>query len=691
MPARPGIRQASWNAGELDPAARASTHLKSYFAGAATMKRLQPIPQGGFTLMPGSRHRWRIPAAGLDPVRLHAFTYSQDVAYVMVLRPFAIDLMHGADGDFALSASVVTPYPASAIRAVQVRQRRDTALLFHPDFPTKRLRRLAVDTWAIDDAPFTDPPLVDLGGVYTPVGERWRFYVNYPTTGFVFGSQTLEFTVNGETTAAVNLNLADLPTSVAAIAGVIEALAGVEAGVAVTYIGSVLPGSETFEILFGGTNTGGNFDVTGRCVSSTQVALQFSRTVVGKRGGEPILSSTAGYPATGIFYQDRLIPAGFRAEPGAFCASRSGEYFDLNIEARADDAAFLIRMDTDAAERIATLARGRHLIIMTSEAEYFVADRALSAATPPNLVRSSGVGARPGVPVIEQEGSILFVNGSGAVVYAATYSDVAQAYQAQPISLLSSHLVQDVVDAALQRGAAATDADRYWLVRGDGGLVCGHLLRDQDVTGFTPWASDGALARAVCVDGAGTVWLATHRDGGLTIETLEDGLLFDDAMFVQALTPQTVFTGLDHLNGHQVWALADGWICGPYPVSGGALTLDEPATNVTVGRWTAPEMAPLAAPRNVADRVVLQRPTRVHTLRVEIADTTSLALGANGRPARDIALGRAGDLADVPTPPRSGEIVVAGLVGFAPETRATITQTRPGQLTVRALTMEARL
>lgn len=43
------------------------------------------------------------------------------------------------------------------------------------------------------------------------------------------------------------------------------------------------------------------------------------------------------------------------------------------------------------------------------------------------------------------------------------------------------------------------------------------------------------------------------------------------------------YTGLDHLEGRDVYALADGIPAGPFTVSGGAVTLDEPAAVVHIG------------------------------------------------------------------------------------------------------------
>jgi len=420
--------------------------------------------------------------------------------------------------------------------------------------------------------------------------------------------------------------------------------------------------------------------------------LTCSRTQKGKKGGEALFSPSRGYPATGIFFQERLVLAGFKAKRNAFLASRTGEYFDFNIEAQAASGAILVAMDTDGAEEITHLKRGRHLIVMTTEAEWFVSDKALVRSTPPNLVRSSPNGTRRAVPVCEHEGAIIYVAAAGTKVFAATYADTAAGYDSAPISLLASHLIDNVQDAALQRADSTSDADRYWLVRGDGLLVSGSLLRNQEVSAFTRWPTEGQV-KAVAVDGANTAWIVVARLVGgisrLQLETLDDDLLYDCTV-TRAPNAATV-TGLAHLEGGTVYATADGWRLGPFTVTGGAITLDEPAATVTVGLWTAPAVETLPLKRDVGPALVVKRPARIHTIKLDLIETEELAVGANGRRARSVPMGRFGDPATGPLAPQTRPVAVRGIMGFQPDAVATFTQTQPGKMTLRNVTLEARL
>jgi hypothetical protein len=80
------------------------------------------------------------------------------------------------------------------------------------------------------------------------------------------------------------------------------------------------------------------------------------------------------------------------------------------------------------------------------------------------------------------------------------------------------------------------------------------------------------------------------------IAPFEDQLIPDDPDGIYApadpgtwtiTRPAHIISGLGHLEGKQVWALADGHVIGPLTVVGGSVDIGTPATNVVVGlRYT---------------------------------------------------------------------------------------------------------
>lgn len=628
-------------------------------------------------------------------VRLRPFTFADDQTYVFVLTEKHADIYR--DGVFV--AGTDTPLLDQQIKGLDHSQRFDAMHLFHEDAETWQIfRDGADDEWRAQPVPFEAVPKVDLGGNYEHTPDEWMVYLRQSGLSHL-GGVVVAVTVNGEETEGVEItgadNTARANNFAAALKTALEALPSVGEGVSVSVAGAWSNSTGSVKIAFTGeANDGHVFIVAAQVVSHTQAAATVGHTQIGKRGGEAIMSGSRGWPACGLFYNDRFLTAGFKARKSALLASATADYYNLNVDIAAATGAILLNLDTDGAERIQRLARSKHLVIFTSDAEYYVSDRALSRNSTPNIVECSRNGSAPTVPVGSNEGELLYISKNRSVAFAARYSDLAQSYESEPISLVASHLVDRINDAAVQRPESENDAARWWLVRDDGAMAAAILVRNQDIYGFVRWRTDGTVL-AVCVDGANVPHIVVERmvDGEPVrfLERLERDLIFDCATEIDLAPANTTVTGLADYEGAEVWVLADGFIDGPYTVENGTIELAVEAGHVVVGRWTPPRARTLPVPRQVAERVVLERPVRVHTVRGDLIDTTSIAIGANGEAPEDVTLYHAGDAVDQPPAPFTGPIEVTGLVGWTPTGQVEITQIRPGWLQVRNFTIEARV
>lgn len=828
MVAQPGTYQASFNGGELSEELHGRTDIKQFYSGAKLMLNAEPVPQGGFRLLPRSRFLGRLrkataaiagsSATSLGPHSAAAiiasvtFSAEQPVAIVRLDNFFAdvalgqlirIEAKVGANwialgpafkcGTTATTRAAARapgePLNASAVRVrligappadvtfsigaitvlketaavpnfrirpftfardqnyivvlidnyadiyrdgvwvatavtgmggfndtLDYQQRFDTALLFHDHVVPVRIVRDGADhEWPLTSTPFTGVPQVDLGSEYfNAIADVWQMFLRFPFsgTGPHLGGVGLlvAVTVNGEqTTPVATGDPADFAGFTAALQAAIIDLPSIGAGVTVTQIPEssglgigVLIGTAAFEITFAGAdNQGQAFAVSAEVLNTADAAATTAHKVTGKPGGEPIMSVSAGYPACGVFWQDSLLIAGFKSKKGALLKSQTGEYYTIDTAIAAANGPVLINLDTDGAEQIRKLVRATHLLIFTSDAEYFVSDRAINRTTTPNIVQSSRNGAVPGVPIVESEGFTYYMGGDredavikGVLLYAAAYDDVAQKYISTPQSLLASHIVTDVTDMALQRFGKPSVADRLWMVRADGTMAVGVLIRNQDVSAFVRWQTPG-LVLAAAVDGRNRPHIGVARivDGAddLFLERLELGLIFDATVSQSFDPPASHIDGLWMHEGAQVWANADGYVVGPFTVTGAAIDLPFAAASVDVGRWTPPRVVTLPLPDEVAERVVVRRPKRVHTVRADLIATTSLAVGANGLPVKNQPLARAGDPTDQPVPPATRRLPVEGLTSnYDGDDTVEISQTKPGWLQVRGLTVEAK-
>lgn len=660
--------------------------------------RLTSAPPAGTTFEIASFAAYE-ETSTISEVRYEPFSFALDQTYVACFVLDVVDFWR--DGVYVGTA--FTTAGIGQVRRFDITQRLDTMLVFDLALQLRIVRDGADNRWVTDAIPFAEIPQVDLGGTYTVTMDQWSVFLDYPTTGpFAAGvSLILAFSVDGvETRAITTGNPVNWTTVAADIAAALADLPAVGGDVDVTPF--VTTGQTQFVITFNSlADAGLSFSLSARVINTTLASSVEAHDVIGDLGGEDLFGATAGYPRCAAFYQDRLIMGGFAAKPGALLASITSEYFTLNITLPTASGAILVNIDTDGSEAVQRLVRATHLVIFTSDAEYFVSDRVLARGQGPNIVESTRHGIVPGVPVVQSEGKLIYVGADkqtdvrkGVLLYSAEYDDVAQKYVSQPLSLLASHIVNDVTDAALQKFGDANSADRLWMVRGDGSMTCAVMIRNQDVVAFTRWQTDGAV-RAACVDGRNRVYLAVQRVVGgipqMHFERLEDGLIFDDVVDIVNTPASVTVTGLQAHEGAIVWALADGFVEGPFTVVAATITLPFPATNISVGRWKQPVAITLPLPNEVAQGVVLRRPKRVHTVKIDLVNTTALAIGANDAPAEDVGLYTAGMATDTPLPGFTGMQTVTGLFGFTDAGQVTITQLRPGRLQWRGLTIEARI
>lgn len=638
--------------------------------------------------------------ADLSSVKLRSFTFSKEQTYVAALTGEHCDFWR----DSAYVGAAATGFDETALTLLDWQQRFDTALLHHPDVPPERILRDGADhLWPRDLVPYSDIPRVDLGGVYSnAVTDIWTVYLRYPTSGTYGGGQQLylSLSVNGEETVGIPTGLGPVNWSAfeTAVQNALEDLPSILPGVTVS--AAAQSGLTIVTIQFAGENNGARHLMTAQVVNTGEAAATVTHTQIGVPGGEPLISADAGWPACAGFYQDRLVTGGFRGKKGAVLASNTADYFDLNTEVQAASGAILVNLDTDGAEEVQSFARARHLLIFTTEAEYFVSDRVLSRTATPTVVNSSRNGSAAGVPIVAAEDAVYYLSPDkdnervGLMLYAMSYDDVAQAYVSDPISLLASHVVHGIVDQALQKGSAGADANRLWMVKDDGTVVLGIFIRNQDVTAFVRWETAGKVL-AVCVDGLNRPHLAVLRQVGagheIHLERAEPGLIFDGLVEQTFEDPVTTVPNLEMHEGAEVWAVADGYVVGPFTVANGEIELADPASEVAVGRWTPPVARTLPLPREVAERVELRRPIRVHAVRVDVLDTTSIAIGANGNPADNVPLYRAGDPTDQPLAPFTGVAEAEGLLDYTDAGIVEITQTLPGRLQWKKITVEAKL
>ncbi len=637
--------------------------------------------------------------ATLSPARIRPFAHSRAEAYDLVQTDGAFEV-YGANGRLA---SIPSSFGADQVATANWAQQIDTALMFHVERKPLRITRQGDGAnWNVDDAPIVNVPNFDFGASYNnAIASVWAISFFNAVAG---NHYTL--TVNGNASPAATLGAAGVfSDETANIQTLLAGLPGVNPGWTVTRGPASTPGgvaipANYFGIEFSGRgNEGDGWAVAGDFIDNGSAAVAATHMKIGVIGGEAIISPTRGWPSCGLLFGGRLLLGGPKAAPNYVLTSQMGNVYNFDTRQALSTGAMLIPLDTDGAAAILSLHKGRTLYIFTDGGEYWLSGNSLDRTQVPNIVFASKNGIAPGVRPVESEAATIYVDRDGGAFLEFRYEINQQNYTSANLSVSASALAKNIRDAAKRRSTAATDTTEFIGVRDDGLAVSVNLLRAEEVMAFARRQTDGAL-RAVNVNDRSEMSFVVERDVGgqqlQFLERVEAGLLLDQAQDIAVAAAQTQVTGLGDFEGASVWAIVDRAPQGPFLVTGGAIDLGWPALAAgvaTIGRWTPLLVRTLPLTREIAPRTVLRRPCRVHTVRLQLVDTSSVAIRANDGAIFDVPLRRFGEWADAPllALPFTGEIVVEGLQGFTDHGAVEITQTRPGTLNVIGVTIEATL
>lgn len=700
MARQSGPLKSSCNSGEFSPDLKGKVTLKQYYNAGLQFKNVEPVPQSGFRLMPGTA---LVESARSGSVRHVTLPVDSSLSYTLIFSPGWCDIYRNDRVNVAhVEVSAIT---SANLPELEFYAEANTVGIFHEDLETVRMVRDGSDdtVWNVDLWPYAKIPDVDLGGSYAKTNDIWKIYVRWSENL----TPTFGFTVNGESTPGISLGTpinvstnTDWNNLAAAIASALEALPSL--GTTVTVTQATNDSYKEFTVTFSGNLAGAEYQLDAQCVNSAAVSVLSYHIQFGETEGEPLISSSAGWFAGMGLAQDRAVYFGPKARRAAIAMSKSGEYFDLAIDAAGDAAARLEALRSQTSERILSVYEDTYLLALTDAAVWFASNRTIKKGEPVNWVRSSSNAVEPHVPPFDMEGRIYYVSGNnsgeddqdqGQTLQSMAYDDGLSKYPTKPEHLLSTHLVDRIKGAALQKKVARNDAARWWLRRSDGRLICAMVIKDQDIMALVEWIpAAGGAVKGLSVDGQNQVWLTVDRGGVLSHEVMEEQEI---NLFHGARRGSTdlagSFSGLDLWEGKEVWARADGYILGPFTVSGGAIDLGDPYSDVIAGLWQPPVHESMPYYRLLPNDEILLRPGRIHSVDLNLIDTESVAIGANGSTPKNVSLLKTTDPVDAPLPAKTDLFSVIGIPGHVVGPTVVITQTRPGKLRVRDYVPEAAL
>jgi hypothetical protein len=572
------VTQTDFTAGELDPRMLGRTELRSYLSGAAKLRNVVVEVTGGVSRRPGTAYV--APAAGRG--RLVAMETGPDQAYLLAFSDFQVKILR----DGVLRATVATPWNEAEVAQITWAQRNQSLLVTHPDVHPQQLTRASDTVWTIGPWQFAE-----IGSPAVTSEPFARFADRDVTMMSSAASGTVTLTTSTPVFVAAHLG------GVVRIEGKQIQMTNIQTSTQA--VGLVLQGSV----------------ITTATIDWDELAFSDAR----------------GWPVSVSFHQDRMVIGGSRDLPNGLWLSKTGAHFNFDLGEGDDDEAIAFRLAANNDPAIRNLMPDRQLQVFTSVGEWVVSGEPL---TPTNIQvqQQSRIGSPQDrqVPPRDVDGATLFAARSGREIREFLFVDTEQAYQAADVALLARHLVQAPVDQDFDQ------ARRLFLIAmADGSLASIAIYRIADIAAWSRQETDGSFLSVATA--GGQTFVLVERANGVFIEQLDDGLMVDSGRRLTAPEPSLVWDGLDHLQGQTVALIADEFVVEQAVVTGGEVTLAQPARQLTVGLPFAHVIEPLPAvlaPGRTVGQAPAYRPVRI-TLR--LFETQSLRIDT-GDGLREVAL-----------------------------------------------------
>jgi hypothetical protein len=334
-----------------------------------------------------------------------------------------------------------------------------------------------------------------------------------------------------------------------------------------------------------------------------------------KEWGISVWGYADGWPAASALYEERLIVAGDKGDPGAVSASQSGDFTNFSFDdftpigdvvdqARAVTASSAFRWFLVGKEQVAIrwLHPGRALFAGTPFGIYEIGSSTDQEALSPisrTSRRVSNEGASE-IQAVAGKSEIIYEDGHHRRIIGARV-DAGSQFLAQDLTLLAPH----VMSSPVRRLTYQEDPHGILYVVLEDGMLWGCTLNM--VNNLLAWHEMGLGGADVVVEDAQVIpapdesydrlYLMVARTvNSVTVRWVEylelwpheeddsrEYLTLDASAARYEGSPITVVTGLTHLEGETVAVWADGGDAGNFVVASGQITLPDAASDIEVG------------------------------------------------------------------------------------------------------------
>lgn len=566
--------QRSFASGEMSPEMLGRIDDAKYQAGLAICRNFITAPQGPAKNRPGFMFVRQVRNLN-QRVRLIPFTYSttQTMVIEMGVGYFRFHTQGATLMNGSSPYELANPFAEADLFDIHYVQSADVLTLTHPNYPPCELQRLGALSWTLTNISFT--PTIGAPSGVNPVPNK----TDDQSSTYTYKVTALSSDLTQESVgSAVGTCSNNLDSS----------------GHYNTISWNSVSGAAYYNIykLQGGLY-GYIGQTDGTSIIDDNISPDLSKT-------PPIYDSPFGssgnYPAAVSYFEQRRCFAGTLNAPQSMWMTKSGTEANMSYRLPVlDDDRISFRVAAREANTIRHIVPLSELVLLTSAAEWRVTSLNSDAITPSTISvkPQSYVGASNVQPVIVNN-SLLYGASRGGHMRELGYSWQAGGFVTGDLSLRAAHLFDtyDIVDMAYSKAPTSL----IWAVSSTGKLLGLTYVPEQQIGAWHQHDTDGIFEScAVVAEEAEDVLYCVIRrtiNGNSVryIERMASRFFTDpaDAFFVDCgLTysgaAATTISGLSHLEGKTVSILADGAVHPQRTVTGGTITLDNPASKVQIG------------------------------------------------------------------------------------------------------------
>lgn len=348
---------------------------------------------------------------------------------------------------------------------------------------------------------------------------------------------------------------------------------------------------------------------------------------------EQSYSSLRGYPSAVTFHENRLVFAGTLAQPDSIWFSKTASYFNFDVgEAKPNDSIHLTAAIGEV-QQIRHLVSNRDLLIFTASSEMYVPAFQNQPLSPTNaqVRRQTPFGCGFQRPQVS-DGSTLFIQRGNKIAREFVFSDTENAYIAQPISNLSSHLIKTPIEMVSLHGSLDQTENYQYVLNNDGTIAVFNTNKSEQRAGWVEFTTNGLFHSCVVIDDR--VFAAVEYDKGDGTEKIilcefKQGFNLDMAKDYTGTAGVFDVSG-EFANGAELDVIDGNNYVGKFTVSGGNIDVsstDATLTAAQIGYAFDVNLKTNPLDVNVGNGPLSGIPRGVASVIVDMVDTLALTVG----------------------------------------------------------------